>query len=823
MRRLLTALLAILSMTGMILILPVYVAPLPETKPVKASTDEVPMGSVAAPAPAADVQQGTTEPVEDVSDRSQVLTVTRTGVDPFSLVGVTWRHDPAVVDVVVQVRVQDARGAWGAWTEIGTEDAEENRRPVPGVELRGSTEPLWTGPSTGVEAELVTRSGAQPTDVQLDLIDPGKSAADSALGTPDIQDTADAALAMPDVHSRAQWGADESKMTWTPEYAPTLKAATLHHTAGSNGYTADQVPAIMRGIYHYHAVNNGWGDIGYNVVVDKFGRLCEGRRGGLARTVVGAHAGGFNSGTFGVSMLGNYDQVDTPQVMVDAVAAIIAWKFSLFGVDPHASVTLTSGGGTSKYPAGTRVSLPTVFGHRDVKSTSCPGKYGVARMGEIRAKAAGRLAAAPQLTIKQRYDSDAAVRTLLGAPRGVEQVVAGVTVQEYERGAMYWTAATGPHVLRGAIRGVYLAAGGPAVLGAPTTDETSTPDGVGRFNHFAGGSSVYWTQATGAHLVMGQIRALWQRTGWERGPLGYPTSGELAGAGGRYNTFQGGTVYWTPTAGAVEVHGHIAARWRQLGGLQWAVPTSSERAVGSTSGRYNTFAGNRAIYWSPATGAHFVQGQIRSLWAAKGGTFGVLGYPTADERSAGDGVFFSTFQRGAVYWTAANGAHAVEGEIARKWTALGALNSGFGIPVTDETTTPDRVGRYNHFAKGASIYWSPATGANSVRGAIRDVWAQLGWEGGSLGYPTRDEQATADGRGRVSTFGNGAVYWTQARGAYAVYGAINARYAALGGVKSALGYPTSHEFAVSGGRASNFERGRITWNARTGAVTVTYR
>ena len=85
----------------------------------------------------------------------------------------------------------------------------------------------------------------------------------------------------------------------------------MHHTADTNNYTADQVPAMMRSIYRYHTVSRGWGDIGYNVIVDKYGRLWEGRFGGLASTVIGAHAGGFNTGTFGVSMLGNYDTTPT--------------------------------------------------------------------------------------------------------------------------------------------------------------------------------------------------------------------------------------------------------------------------------------------------------------------------------------------------------------------------------------------------------------------------------------------------------------------------------------------------------------------------------
>src|SRR3712207_8057915 len=104
-------------------------------------------------------------------------------------------------------------------------------------------------------------------------------------------------------------------------------------------------------MYAYHAVSRGWGDIGYNVIVDKFGRAWEGRTGGLASTVIGAHAGGFNTGTFGVSMMGNYDVVGTPQVIIDSVAAIIAWKFSLYVVNPKGTTTLTSGG-TDKFAAG---------------------------------------------------------------------------------------------------------------------------------------------------------------------------------------------------------------------------------------------------------------------------------------------------------------------------------------------------------------------------------------------------------------------------------------------------------------------------------------
>jgi hypothetical protein len=375
-------------MTATILVVPVSAAPGPEAEPVETSTDEISMGSVDDPAPAADVEQGTTEPVGGVAATAPVLTVTETGTDAFSLVGVTWAADPAVTDTLVQIRVQDAAGTWGAWTQLTVEDA--GRETAAGA--RGGTEPLWTGPSTGVEAELVTRSGAEPTDVQLDLVDPGESPADTALDSPDIADTADAALSMPAVYSRAQWGADESIRTWAPQYANTITSATLHHTADSNEYTAAEVPAMLRSIYRYHAVSRGWGDIGYNAVVDKFGRIWEGRYGGLSSTVVGAHAGGFNSTTFGVSMLGNYDVVSPSFAMINAVADIVAWKFALYGVNPRGTVTLTSGGGsTVRWPAGTRVTLPTIFAHRDTGLTTCPGQYAFARMGDIRALVDARM------------------------------------------------------------------------------------------------------------------------------------------------------------------------------------------------------------------------------------------------------------------------------------------------------------------------------------------------------------------------------------------------------------------------------------------------
>ncbi|SFL92525.1 N-acetylmuramoyl-L-alanine amidase [Geodermatophilus ruber] len=417
MRRLLGGSSAFLVLTGTLLVLPVYAAPTPEAEPVAPSIEAVDLGSVDQPedaavvtadgavvdagpeaevAPPAAGQPAPPAATDEVASSGEeisgvpALTVSRPDAEPFSAVGVTWAQDGAVTAVTVQLRTRSEAGRWGEWTTVEQDDVEQEE-PSASADVRGGTAPVWTGPARGVEVIVQAADGSTPRDVQVELIDPGTSAADAAPGTPEITDQAHAAATMPPVYSRAQWGADESLMTWGAEYAPTIKAATIHHTADGNTYTAADVPGILRSMYAYHAVSRGWGDIGYNVIVDKFGRAWEGRAGGLASTVVGAHAGGFNTGTFGVSMLGNYDLVAPPQVMLETVASVVAWKLSLYGVDPKGTTTLTSGGGgTAKYAAGEQVTLPTVFGHRDVGSTACPGKYAYSRMGDIRAMVAAK-------------------------------------------------------------------------------------------------------------------------------------------------------------------------------------------------------------------------------------------------------------------------------------------------------------------------------------------------------------------------------------------------------------------------------------------------
>jgi hypothetical protein len=313
----------------------------------------------------------------------------------FSLMGVTWRPDPAVGDVEVQVRHRSA-GRWSDWESVedGSDDGPDVRSPdTRGGRLRAGTAPMWTGPSDGVQVRVEVRSGTAPRDVAIELVDPGRSPADAAVGgAPAPRSTAHADEPAPAIISRAQWGADESLRTEAPTYNATAKVGFVHHTASSNDYTADQAAAMVRGIYAYHVKSNGWSDIGYNYLVDRFGRAYEGRAGGLDRFVVGAHTGGFNRDSFGVSLLGDFSTVPPSARTLGTLTDVLAWKLGAAYREPSGKAVLASaGGGTSKYAAGETVTFDVISAHRDAGQTSCPGATTYARMGQIREQVSAKL------------------------------------------------------------------------------------------------------------------------------------------------------------------------------------------------------------------------------------------------------------------------------------------------------------------------------------------------------------------------------------------------------------------------------------------------
>lgn len=284
----------------------------------------------------------------------------------------------------VSFRTSPDGQSWSEWQAAPPLDSDEGPDPTT-REAREAhpgrfSEPAWVGEAQWVQTR-VTGSG-RPEDVTAHVIDTiGASrslpqrAADALASAWRGREREAHAANQPDVVSRREWGANEAWRNGGPSYAPETRAGFVHHTATTNRYTRQQAPSIVRGIYRYHTRTRGWDDVGYNILVDRFGRIYEGRAGGLHRSVIGAHARGFNAQSFGVSVLGSFDHATPPDAALDAVARITAWKFDVHGInaDPAATVVLSSGGST-RYPRGSAARLHTLSGHRDVSSTACPGQ-----------------------------------------------------------------------------------------------------------------------------------------------------------------------------------------------------------------------------------------------------------------------------------------------------------------------------------------------------------------------------------------------------------------------------------------------------------------
>ncbi|MFF7544947.1 N-acetylmuramoyl-L-alanine amidase [Streptomyces canus] len=193
--------------------------------------------------------------------------------------------------------------------------------------------------------------------------------------------------ARPRIVTRRGWGADEGLRERRFVYTKKVKAAFVHHTASGNGYRCTQVPSLIRGIYRYHVKSMGWRDIGYNFLVDKCGNIYEGRAGGVAKAVLGAHTLGFNTNSMGIAVVGSYGSKKPPAAATTAVARLAAWKLGLYGGNPKGKTYLKSGGG-NRYPKGKKVRLNVISGHRDGFATECPGRKLYRKLGSTRTTAA---------------------------------------------------------------------------------------------------------------------------------------------------------------------------------------------------------------------------------------------------------------------------------------------------------------------------------------------------------------------------------------------------------------------------------------------------
>jgi SpoIID/LytB domain protein len=309
---------------------------------------------------------------------------------PFDIAGVTFAG-PAPKSMVIEARTR-TDGAWSDWSTLALMDAAPDPKSPEAARARTGTEPITAPDADGIDIRITAPGGHLPSGLTASLIDAGTAPADHALGA-GPPGSALASVAKPAVITRAAWGADESLRTCDPTVVDRFDAAVVHHTVDANDYTADQAAGLVRGIYAYHTTTLGWCDIGYQFLVDRFGRIYEGRVGNLTGNTQGAQAQGFNAQSFGVSTLGDFQAVAPSSAAVGAVVSVIAWKADENGFDPGATVTLTSAG-NSKYPAGTVVTVPRTVGHRDFNDTACPGDAMYAGVPSIRARASDEYAAA---------------------------------------------------------------------------------------------------------------------------------------------------------------------------------------------------------------------------------------------------------------------------------------------------------------------------------------------------------------------------------------------------------------------------------------------
>jgi LGFP repeat len=248
---------------------------------------------------------------------------------------------------------------------------------------------------------------------------------------------------------------------------------------------------------------------------------------------------------------------------------------------------------------------------------------------------------------------------------------------------------------------------------------------------------------------------------------------------------------------------------------QWTPPV----ACANTYFTGKTCIGQHEQWWDDNNRAYGLQ-LDRSAQIAKGLGMAFSIQQTSPSNWSAEGKYYNQSLDGPTIWSPATGAHQIYGEIAKKWKSMGAFNGPQGYPTSDEASTPNGTARYNNMQNGG-IYWSSATGAQAIYGAIYQKWGQYGYEGGILKLPTTSETSTPDGVGRYNHFQgqNGSIYWSPSTGAHELQGMIKSRWAALGWENSYLGYPTSDEFAIAGGRQSNFQHGYITYNTSTGKVT----
>jgi hypothetical protein len=303
---------------------------------------------------------------------ARTVTLSRT----VCLAAVRWS---APADARVTVRTRRADGRWGSWAVASCAGHDGD-----GVTTHDRVgEGVWVGRAT--ELQIRSRGPVEGVSLQLVAADPGArqstigtraAAADSAANAlPLAGPTLQAGPGQPPIIARRVWAGNDHPPVAGPYYG-SIEMGIVHHTENPNGYSAAEVPAMLRAIYEFHVHGRGWFDIGYNFVVDRFGRIWEARQGGIDLPVMGAQAGDWNQISFGVSMLGTYTDVLPSAAALTAVERLLAWKLALNGLPAIGEINEVAGPegiSWTQFRVGQHVRLPRIAGHRQVDSTDCPG------------------------------------------------------------------------------------------------------------------------------------------------------------------------------------------------------------------------------------------------------------------------------------------------------------------------------------------------------------------------------------------------------------------------------------------------------------------
>ena len=361
-----------------------------------------------AAAPALSGRPYVPDPVEfespvPVTGTHDVRTAGRRSVSPvvrpgkrFNLVGLHWRAG-RIDSLSLRVRRDGAR--WSRWVAVGV-DPDHGARPRGGERRRAAraSDPVWAGEAD--EVQLALRGARGMRALRLSFVNTTGTATRSARLRTRLRGVATGAVSAvrgllgagsaqadtsePPIVTREQWASDKCPPRADPVYGE-VQMAFIHHTVSANEYGPEDSAAMVRGICRYHRNGNGWNDIGYNFLVDRYGTIFEGRAGGIAEAVVGAQAQGYNSTSTGIASIGTFSSGGQTPAGLNAIARVLSWKLALHGVPPLGKVQVVSQGGTTnRYPAGARPLFERISGHRDGNGTACPGSGLYAQLPQLR-------------------------------------------------------------------------------------------------------------------------------------------------------------------------------------------------------------------------------------------------------------------------------------------------------------------------------------------------------------------------------------------------------------------------------------------------------